>query len=258
MDLGLKDRVAFVAGSSRGIGKAIAAAFLAEGCRTVVTGRTAETLRSTAAELEQQFAPDHVMAVEGDLTDLTVIRKMLAQVRERWGGIDCAVANIGTGSGKPGWNISEHDWNRAFDMNLWATVRLVAELLPAMTARKHGSIVIISSIAGIEATSAPVPYGTAKAALVHYTKIVARQLGPYNARLNCVAPGNILFPGGSWERHRASNSAKVADYIRAEVPLQRFGKPEEVADAVVFLSSERAGFITGACLVADGGQTRCV
>ena len=88
MDLGLKDRVAFVAGSSRGTAKAIAAAFLAEGCRTVVTGRTAETLRSTAAGLEQQFTPDHVMAVVGDLTDLTVIRKMLAQVRERWGGVD--------------------------------------------------------------------------------------------------------------------------------------------------------------------------
>ncbi len=256
MDLGLKDRVAFVAGSSRGIGKAIAAAFLAEGCRTVVTGRTAETLRSTAAGLEQQFTPDHVMAVVGDLTDLTVIRKMLAQVRERWGGVDCAVANIGTGSGKPGWNIGEDDWNRAFDMNLWATVRLVTELLPAMTAHKNGSIVIISSIAGIESTAAPAPYGVAKAALVHYAKTIARQVGSYNVRINCIAPGNILFAGGSWDRHIATSPAKVADYIRTEVPLQRFGKPEEVADAVVFLSSDRASFITGACLIADGGQTR--
>ena len=103
---------------------------------------------------------------------------------------------------------------------------------------------------------APLPYSAAKAALINLSKNLARQAGPHNVRVNCVAPGNILFPGGSWEKHLEARAEEVHRFIQTEVPLRRFGRPEEIADAIAFLCSDRSSFITGACIVADGGQTR--
>ncbi len=258
MDLNLTNQVAFVAGSSRGIGKAIAERFLLEGCRTVITGRTVEDIKRVHAEFTQRFGCDRLMALPGDLTDLSTIRHAVLQVQSKWGDIDCAVANIGTGRGQSGWDISDSQWTEIFQMNLWSSVRLIPEILAPMVRRQCGSVVFISSITGMETTAAPLPYSAAKAALLNYAKNLARQVGPYHVRVNSVAPGNILFPGGSWDRRKTDNPQTVADYINAEVPLRRFGRPEEIADLVVFLSSDRASFITGSCVVADGGQTRSI
>ena len=256
MDLRLEDKVVLVAGSSRGIGHASARAFLAEGCRTAITGRDSASLARAQAALDSEFGPESVLACEGDLSQTAVIKKVLSRIRDRWGQLDCLVANIGSGRGPVGWDVQESDWNRLFEENLWGSLRLITEVLPAMTRDRQGSIVLIASIVGLESTSAPLPYSAAKAALVNFGKNLARQVGPYNVRVNCVAPGNILFPGGSWERHLSEHRDEVLQHINAEVPLQRFGRPEEIADLIVFLSSERAAFITGACMVADGGQTR--
>lgn len=196
------------------------------------------------------------MALGGDLSTPEVIRDALGTVRERWGGVDILVANIGNGRGTPGWKTDPEDWARLFEVNLWATQRLVAEILPGMIEARLGCVTLISSITGVESTPAPLPYSAAKAALINYGKNLARQTGPHQVRVNCVAPGNVLFPGGSWERHLAQRHDEVMGMIRAEVPLQRFARPEEIADLVVFLCSDRASFITGSCLVADGGQTR--
>lgn len=258
MDLQLKGRVALVAGSSRGIGKAIARAFLAEGCRTVITARQSESLVQTKSEFEAEFGPEQVLACNGDLTQTETIQKILAQVQERWNRLDCLVANVGSGSGKGGWSLSESDWSGLFENNLWGSVRLLSEALKEMTHARRGSIVLIASITGIESTLAPLPYSAAKAALVNYSKNLARQVAQHNVRVNCVAPGNILFPGGSWEKHLAKRYEEVMRQITTEVPMQRFGRPEEIADLVVFLSSDRASFITGDCIVADGGQTRSI
>jgi 3-oxoacyl-[acyl-carrier protein] reductase len=258
MDLHLANKVVLVAGSSRGIGHASARAFLAEGCRTVITGRDTASLAQAQAAFESEFGPGLVLACEGDLRQTAVIKKVLSTIREHWGQLDCLVANIGNGRAPAGWDLQESDWVRLFEENLWGNLRLTAEVLPAMTQSRQGSIVLIASIVGLESTSAPLPYSAAKAALINYEKNLARQLGPYNVRVNCVAPGNILFPGGSWEKHMSERRDEVLQFIKTEVPLQRFGRPEEIADLVVFLSSERAAFITGACVVADGGQTRSI
>jgi 3-oxoacyl-[acyl-carrier protein] reductase len=125
-----------------------------------------------------------------------------------------------------------------------------------MVQAEGGSIVFVSSIAGLESLGAPLPYGAAKAALEHYSKDLARRVGKHGVRVNTVAPGNILFPGGTWQRKLDADSPDVMQMISAEVPLGRFGAPEEIGALVAFVSSPKAAFITGACLVADGGQTR--
>lgn len=256
MDLHLADKVVLVAGSSRGVGLATARAFLAEGSRTVVTGRDGATLRRAQAELEAEFGRDRLAAYEGDLCDPETIATILASVNDRWGSLDCLVANVGSGRGPAGWAPDESDWQRLIETNLACTYRLVQRVLPAMTEARRGSIVVVASIAGLESSGAPLPYGAAKAALVSYAKNLARRMGPFDVRVNSVAPGNILFPGGSWERHLAERRDEVLAEIDAEVPLRRFGRPEEIADLILFLSSDRAAFITGSCVVADGGQTR--
>lgn len=258
MKLDLENRIVLVAGSSRGIGKVTARAFLAEGCRTVITGRNPESLVEAQIEFESEFGTDRVMICQGDLTHPDIIQKTLKQIRQQWGKIDCLVANIGSGRGRTGWELGEPDWQTMMEVNLSSSWRLVTAVLPEMVQSRQGSVVFIASIVGVESTSAPLPYSAAKAALVNYSKNLARLIGPSNVRVNCVAPGNILFPGGSWEKHLTERKEQVMHFVNTEVPLQRFGRPEEIADLVVFLSSDRASFITGACVVADGGQTKSI
>jgi 3-oxoacyl-[acyl-carrier protein] reductase len=224
----------------------------------VITGRDAAALRSAQGSLETEFGQDRVLAFQGDSCDSQVIEALLSFVNARWGELDCVVANVGSGRGPIGIEPSESDWDRLLEANLSCSYRLVQHVLPSLIRARHGSIVLVSSIVGLESTSAPLPYSAAKAALLNYGKNVARAVGPHNVRVNCVAPGNILFPGGSWERHLAERHDEVQRLIEAEVPLRRFGRPEEVADLIVFLSSDRAAFLTGSCVVADGGQTRSV
>jgi 3-oxoacyl-[acyl-carrier protein] reductase len=121
-----------------------------------------------------------------------------------------------------------------------------------------GSILFIASIVAVEATQAPLPYSSAKAALVNYSKNLSRILAADKIRMNCLAPGNILFPGGNWERHLESRREQVEHYIATEVPQKRFGTPEEIADFAAYLVSPVSEFATGGCYIMDGGQTRTI
>lgn len=259
MEMGLKDRVAFVAGSSRGIGRAIAAALLAEGARVVLTGRDTASLETARGELAAGAGQGRVLAVAGDVSDAATMAAAFSQTVRTFGRIDHLVANLGTGSGRPGWEQPEQEWERLFAMNFFASVRLTQAVLPYLLANAEGgSVLYIGSIVGLEATPAPLPYSAAKAALANYSKNLARQLGERKVRVNTIAPGNIFFAGGSWERHLEARREAVEGMLRTEVPLGRFGTPEEIASLAVWLCSERAAFTTGGCFVVDGGQTRSV
>jgi 3-oxoacyl-[acyl-carrier protein] reductase len=255
MDLRLAGKVVFVAGSSRGIGQGIARVFLDEGANVVLTGRDGESLRNTCTALSAG-REDRVAAFAGDLSSTPVIQDAHRQTMDRWGRVDVLVCNVGNGAGRGGFRLAATDWDSIFKVNLWTSIRLVAVFLPAMVEAQCGGILFVSSIAGLESLGAPLPYGAAKAALEKYSKDLARQVAGYNVRVNTIAPGNILFPEGAWQRKLDGDPAGVQAMIAREVPLARFGEPEEIGAAAAFLASDCASFITGSCLVADGGQTR--
>ncbi len=256
MDLQLENQVALIAGSSRGIGRAIAFALLREGCRVCITGRDHSALNAASEELRAQFG-DRVLGVQGDLTQTPIIESALSEISREWGGPNILVANLGSGSGKPGWELPEDEWKRLFDLNFFGSVRLARATIPSML-QSGGNILFIGSIVAVEATPAPLAYSAAKAALANYSKNLSRALAGHKIRVNCLAPGNVLFPGGSWERHLQNRKEEVENYISAEVPQKRFGKPEEIADFAAYLVSPVSGFATGGCYIMDGGQTRKV
>ena len=256
MNLGLQNKVALVTGSSRGIGRAIALGFAAEGAKVAVTGRTRSDVLATAAEIDLIAGKGSALPFVGDLRKESQVRKCVQSVSRHWGRLDALVANMGSGRGVRGWQADSKEWTRLLDLNLLGAAQAARAAVPHLAKGGNGSIVFVSSIAGLERLGAPLAYESAKAAVLALSKSLSKDLAAQGIRVNAVAPGNILFPGGTWEKHLQAAKAKVSGFIRSEVPLQRFGHPEEVAAAVLFLASSQASFITGSCLVVDGGQTR--
>lgn len=262
MDLELSGQVVAVTGSSRGIGKGIAAAFLKEGARVILTGRDVAALQKVERDFQKSYGPDQIRSFPGDLQKAAVIEELYRTIQKNWSGVlDHLVLNIGTGRSVPPLQEDEAEWSRLLEINLLAASRGVRTLLPllesrALQARATPSIIFISSICGVEALGCPVAYAAAKSALISYAKNIARPLGPRGIRVNLISAGNVFFPGSTWEDKLARNRTQVEEMLGHEVPLQRLGTIEEVADVAVFLASKRAAFIHGANLVVDGGQTR--
>ena len=255
MDLELHDKRVLITGSSSGLGLGIAEGFLAENARIVLTGRDATTLSAAARKLQATYGDDRVLSVRGDLQRTATLDRVLRTVEAGWGGIDILVLNLGSGRSVPGLEATEAEWHRVLTLNLTAGMEMLRRAAPLLSKGEHPSVVVIGSIAGLEALGAPIAYGAAKAALTHATKAAARLLAP-GIRVNMVAPGNIFFKGGTWDRKLKEDGKAVRDMLQREVPLHRLGTVEEIAAPVLFLASPLASFITGTVLVADGGQCR--
>jgi 3-oxoacyl-[acyl-carrier protein] reductase len=253
MDLGLKGKVALVTGASRGIGRAIARALAEEGTRLSICARTPESLEQTARELRS--AGHEVFAMPADVTNLTQMTSWVGRTAEHWGGIDILINNAGGAVVGTLAELEDSAWQESFATNFFGPVALSRIAAREMAGRGGGAIVNISSIYGREA-GGPIAYNATKAALISLTKMLARELATKNIRVNSVAPGSIIYPGGVWEQIFKENPAFERDFISHEFPAGRLGDPEEVAYAVVMLASPKASWITGATLPVDGAQGR--
>lgn len=258
MDLKLHGQVALLVGASRGIGLAAARALAAEGCRTVLMARDPEGLRAAAAEVRAAVeGPETppVSTVAGDATRDEDATRAVDETLRAFTRLDLLVNLVGGSRGDPGILAPDSDWDAVLASNLRAAVRMTRLAVPHMRRQGSGAIVNVSSIFGREWGGAA-SYNAAKAALIAYTKSSARELAPHGIRVNSIAPGSVLFPGGSWDRRRRKDPEGIEAFVRSELPLGRFGRPEEVAAAIVFLASPAASLVIGACLNVDGGQSR--
>jgi 3-oxoacyl-[acyl-carrier protein] reductase len=256
MDLDLAGRVAVVTGSTRGLGLACAAALVDEGCHVVVCARGAEGLeRATRTLQDRAVNTDHVDGVQADVATEAGVEAVISRAVERFGGIDVLVNNVGLARGTSIVETSDAEWREAIDQTLFPAIRASRLSVPHMRRRGGGAIVMIASIWGRE-SGGRMTYNAVKAAEISLAKSMAQQLARDNIRVNSVAPGSILFPGGSWHRRQQDDPEGIAAFVERELPFGRFGRPEEVGAVVAFLASSRASLISGASLPVDGCQSR--
>jgi 3-oxoacyl-[acyl-carrier protein] reductase len=253
MDLGLNGKVAAITGASRGLGRAMAQALAAEGARLSICARGGQALDQAAAELKSGGA--QVLASAADVNDAAAMEAWVASTTEQFGGVDILINNAGGARVGALAQLDEAAWRAAFELNFFSAVRLSRLCALAMEKRGGGSIINISSIYGREA-GGPLTYNASKAAMISFTKMLARELAPKGVRVNSIAPGSILYPGGTWEGLFKANPAFEKDFVSHEFPAGRLGRPDEVAYAVVMLASPRASWITGTCIPVDGAQGR--
>ena len=252
MDLGLKGRKAIVTGGTRGIGRAIADLLVEEGCDVAICARTPDQVDEAVAAFKAKGVKAAGEAF--DVADADAVAAFVDRMALALGGLDIFVANI---SGAMGLANDAAGWKRAVEVDILSTVRGCEAAVPHLEKSGAGAIVVISSVSAVEVSGVRRPYSAVKAALIPYVKNLARDLAAKNVRANLVSPGSIYFKGGVWNMVEQA----MPDLYQATLgrnPMGRMGRPEEVADAAVFLASARASFITGANLICDGAITQRV
>jgi 3-oxoacyl-[acyl-carrier protein] reductase len=266
MDYGLLGKSVIVTGASRGIGKAIAAAFVSEGANVVISARTKAELDSAAAEMSA--GPGQVIPIAGDVTQDAHRAALVDAANERFGGVHVLVNNAGTIGAFAGFeDLSLDDWRSVFELNVFAPVALTKLVLPFMRRQRFGRIINISSESGVQPDAAMSHYNASKGALNTLTKSLSKALGDDNILVNTVSPAFIKTPlvedmlEGIARQHGTSIEQAEADFLennRQNIVLKRAGTSEESAAAVLFLASAQASFITGANIRVDGGSIATV
>jgi 3-oxoacyl-[acyl-carrier protein] reductase len=243
VDLGLKDRVAVVAASSKGLGKAVALGLAAEGAKLAICARGEQELRRTAAGI-----PAEVLAQVVDVTVETEVREFVEAAARKFGRVDICVTNAGGPPAKKFADTSVEDWRSAVDLNFMSTLYFAQAVLPRMKEQHWGRLIAISSIAVLQPVDGLILSNAARSAVRGLVKSLSNEYAPYNVLINNVCPGYTAT-------ERLKN---LGVHPEAQIPLGRVGTPEEFANLVVFLASERASYITGVSIPVDGGWTKAL
>lgn len=257
MDTGLKDRVALVAASSQGIGRATAEAFAAEGCRVAMCARNKETLSSAAEKIRGQYRTE-VLTEAFDVTDAHAVRDFVSAVVQKFGSADVCVTNAGGPPAKGFLATTIEEWKRAVDLNFMSTVYFAHQVIPHMQKKKWGRIITLTSVSTKQPVADLVYSNAVRAAVVGLVKSLANEFGKDGILVNNVGPGYTATDRLK-ELAKARSTAlgktekEMFEGWAADAPLKRLGEPREVADAIVWLASERASYITGQTILVDGG-----
>jgi 3-oxoacyl-[acyl-carrier protein] reductase len=248
VDLGIAGKVALVTASTRGIGLGIAQALASEGARVAIAARTETEVKRTAESLGGIGIAADLMTEEG-------ARRAVQETMNGLGPIDILVNNLGLRAGGSWSDTAAKEFDTAFQGNVTVSVRMSQLVLQGMLDRGWGRIVTITSVWGRETGGAPA-YNAAKAAEISFTKSLARDVAAKGVTVNSIAPGSILWPGGGWDRRQKADPEGIAEFVRHDMPLGRFGTVEEVASVVTFICSMQARLVNGAVIAVDGGQSR--
>lgn len=254
MDLGLTGRVAVITGASYGLGEAMAASLVQEGAQVAICARGAEHLARTATKLGP-----NALAVQADVSKAADINTLFEKTEKRFGKLDILINNAGWYHLSQALDLSDDEWQDNLDVNLFSVIRCSRLALPAMRKQKWGRIINISSVFGKQPSAGLIDYNTTKAAIISLTKTLADELAKDNILVNAVCPGPVRTP--LWEGlaktfNPDDPDGMIKDFAAANIPLGRFGRPEEIANLVTFLASERSSFITGAAYDIDGGTVK--
>ncbi len=254
MDMGISGKNALVTGGSRGLGRQSALALAREGVNVAICARGEDRLNETADEIRELGV--NVSATVADLGQPDTAEQLIERVSSDLGQVDILVNNVGGSMGTSDLlNSSMEDFQAVMEVNLWSAVRLMKLALPPMKDRGWGRVINIASIYGRE-HGGTAPYMTAKAGMIAATKHAAMTLASEGVTVNAIAPGSILFPGGSWDRFTNNNTPEdVDEFIERNLPAGKFGWPEPIGATVAFLASIHADLILGACINVDGGQS---
>ncbi len=258
MDLGLRNRVALVAASSQGIGRATAEAFAAEGCRVAMCARNEPVLHEAAEKIRKQHNAE-VFAKAFDVTDAAAVSRFVAEVAGAFGVVDICVTNAGGPPAKGFLASSLEDWQRALELNFLSTVYFAREVIPLMQRKRWGRIITLTSITTKQPVADLVLSNAVRAAVVGLVKSLANEFGKDGILVNNVGPGftatdRLKELAKARSSASGKNEQEIFESWAAEAPLKRLGEPREVAETIVWLASERASYITGQTVLVDGGM----